>query len=457
MKWLYEEKINRLVKPAVLASCFQPEKVPTEGSLAGLAEFDVDRMSAEQIAVYQKQAIQDIVKYAYEKSPFYQQKMQQAGVVPEQIKEIEDLACLPFTTKDELRGNPWVLLACDKADIAIIQVSTGTTGGEEIYLMNSWRDYFLHDLAPGYPDLVPVKRGDICINALPYEMSSSGLSFHKIFMNGADATIVPTGKGGAYSTPAKTMKLMRDLQANIMITTPSWSMNLAEAAAESQFDPASLPLRKMWLTGEGCSPAFRDRVEKIWATTANFYYGSLEAGGIGVECDQHNGYHLLQGHMLLEIVDPVTGELLEPGEIGEVVVSCLLRYDTPLLRYRTMDLGYIETDPCPCGVCSPRLFLRGRQVDQLMIQDIPFSPIYLEELLLRMPEVGNWFQFVVKSEQEDILRIRCELADGVEATQELADSLASRMEFNLGVECEIEILDRLPRVPGKTVRVVHED
>ncbi len=456
MKWLYEKKMERLDKPGLLEKHFNKDDIPAVGSLAGLAEFAADSMSAEQMAVYQKQAIQDIVHYAYEKSPFYRDKMLQAGVLPDEITEIEDLSRLPFTTKDELRGNPWILLACDKEDIAIIQVSTGTSGGEEIYIMNSWRDYFLHDLAPGYPELVPVKRGDICINALPYEMSSSGLSFHKIFMNGSDATVVPTGKGGAYSTPAKTVKMMRDLQANIIITTPSWSMNLAEAAQEASFDLSSLPWKKMWLTGEGCSPAFRDRVEKIWGTRANFYYGSLEVGGIGVECDVHNGYHLLQAHMLVEIIDPETGELLEPGEIGEIVVSCLLRYDTPLLRYRTMDLGYIEMDPCPCGISTPRLFLRGRQLDQVVIQGIPFSPIYLEEFLLRMPEVGNWFQFVVKSEDEDTLRIRCELAEGVEPTQELADSLASRMEFGLGVACEIEILDRLPRVAGKTVRVVHE-
>jgi len=456
MKWLYEKKMERLNKPAVLDKFFDKENILNNDSLAGLAEFEADGMSAEQMAAYQKHAVQDIVRYAYDKSPFYRDKLLQAGVLPDEIKEIEDLSRLPFTTKDELRGNPWILLACDKKDIAIIQVSTGTSGGEEIYIMNTWRDYFLHDLAPGYPELVPVKQGDICINALPYEMSSSGLSFHKIFMNGSDATVVPTGKGGAYSTPGKTVKLMRDLQASIIITTPSWSMNLAEAAQETSFDLTSLPLKKMWLTGEGCSPAFRDRVQKIWGTKANFYYGSLEAGGIGVECDVHNGYHLLQGHMVVEIIDPDTGAVLEPGEIGEVVVSCLLRYDTPLLRYRTMDLGYIETDPCTCGIDTPRLFLRGRQLDHVIIQNIPFSPIYLEEFLLRMPEVGNWFQFVMKSEDEDTLRIRCELVDGVEATQELADYLASRMEFALGIPCEFEIMDRLPRVPGKTVRVVHE-
>ncbi|CFX78041.1 AMP-dependent synthetase/ligase [Syntrophomonas zehnderi OL-4] len=455
MKWLYEKKMERLPKPAILKAYFNKD-IDENTTLAGLAEFDADSMTAEQIKAYQNKAVQDIVQYAYDKSPFYQEKMRKAGIRPEDIQEISDLSLLPLTGKDDLRGRPWDLLACPKEDIALIQVSTGTTGGEEIYIMNTWRDYFLNELAPGYPHLVPVKRGDICINALPYEMSSSGLSFHKIFMNGCDATVVPTGKGGAYSTPEKTIKLMRDLQPTIIITTPSWSMNLAEAAAESGFDLRTLPLKKMWLTGEGCSAAFRERVEKIWGTVANFYYGSLEAGGIGVECDHHNGYHLSQAHMLVEIVDPATQKVLEPGEIGEIVVSCLLRYDTPLLRYRTLDLGYIDVDPCPCGIMLPRLFLRGRKVDEVVIQGIPFSPIYLEEFLLRMPEIGNWFQFVVTSDGEDTLRIRCELASGIEATQELADSLASRMEFAIGLPCEFEIMDRIPRVAGKTVRVVHE-
>jgi phenylacetate-CoA ligase len=106
---------------------------------------------------------------------------------------------------------------------------------------------------------------------------------------------------------------MRYLRPNVMITTPSWSMTLAEAAGEAGFDPRTLDLKKVWLTGEGCASAFRDRVEKIWGATANFYYGSLECGCIGIECDRHDGYHATLAHVYVEIADPKTGKVLAPG------------------------------------------------------------------------------------------------------------------------------------------------
>ncbi|HYH03792.1 MAG TPA: AMP-binding protein [Bacillota bacterium] len=436
----FEKKLANLVRPPVLQKYFAAED-----------EFP-ENLPQDHIAEFHRESLQAIVTRAYEKTAFYRDKLDRAGVTPDQIRDTVDLDRVPFTTKDELRGNPWSLLACDKSDIAVVQVSTGTTGGEEIYIMYSWNDYFLHDLIPGYPSLVPVEHGDICFNALPYEMSSAGLAFHKTFMEGCSATVIPGGKGGAYSTPAKSVKMIRVLQPTILITTPSWSVYLAEAAAEAGLDLTQLPLKKMWLTGEGCSPTFRERVERIWGTTANFYYGSLECGCIGIECDAHQGYHVTQGHIFLEIVDPKTGVVLEPGEIGEIVVSCLLRYDTPLLRYRTQDLGYIDPEPCSCGVTMPRLVLRGRLVDQLVIKGIPFSPYYLEEFLMRLSEVGNWYQFEAAA---DHLKIRCELMPRIVPGAELAESLSSKLEYGIGIPCRFEFVDHLPRPTGKTIRVVH--
>ncbi|TCL76908.1 phenylacetate-CoA ligase [Hydrogenispora ethanolica] len=436
----FEKRLAKLARPPVLQKYFAVE-----------GEFP-ETLPQARLREFQMESLREVIARAYERSAFYHDKMARAGVTPGDIHEFADLSRIPFTTKDELRGKPWALLACDKQDIALVQVSTGTTGGDEIYIMYSWEDFYLHDLAPGYPSLVPVEHGDICFNALPYEMSSAGLAFHKTFIESCGATVIPGGKGGAYSTPAKSVKMMRDLQPTILITTPSWAVYLAEAAEEAGLELKELPLKKMWLTGEGCSPAFRERIERIWGTVANFYYGSLECGCIGIECDVHQGYHTTQGHIYVEIVDPRTGQVLEPGEIGEIVVTCLLRYDTPLLRYRTQDLGYIDPEPCRCGVLMPRLFLRGRLVDQLEIRGTSFSPYYLEEFLMRLPEVGNWYQFVPG--EEDLL-IRCELAAGITPGPGLAESLASRMEYSTGVPCRFELVDSLPRPSGKTVRVIH--
>ncbi|PKM44538.1 MAG: phenylacetate--CoA ligase [Firmicutes bacterium HGW-Firmicutes-8] len=430
--------------------------VAKEPTLSRFSTLEDDEVSLPIMTDFQTEALRAMVTRVYKHNSFYRQKMTQAGLKPEDIKSLADLAKLPFTTKDELRGKPWILLAADKKDISLISVSTGTTGGEEIYIMQTWKDHFINEFSAGAKPLVNIGAGDICINALPYEMSSAGLSFHKVFMDICAATVVPVGKGGAYSTPEKTVNIMRDLQPTVMISTPSYAITLAEAAAQLNFDLTSLPLKIIWLTGEGCSPAFRDRVEKIWGTKGNFFYGSLEAGVLGIECDAHAGYHIPMGQVILEIIDPETGEVLEPGEIGEVVATPLLRFESPLIRYRTQDLGYIDPDPCSCGAYLPRFFMRGRLVDHITVNEINFSPFYLEEFLMRLPEVGNWYQFVVQPGHNDQLKIRTELAPGVEPTSELAEKLASRMEFAIGIPCEFEFVTKLPRPSSKTVRVVHE-
>lgn len=416
-----------------------------------------DKMSAEQIEQYHLESLKQIVLKAYEKNDFYRGKLDEVNVKPTDIQQISDLSKLPFLTKDELRGKPYILLTCDKQEIALVQVSTGTTGGEEIYMMYTWNDYYLHDLAPRYPELFPVDPGDVCLNALPYEMSAAGLAFHKTFMEGCEATVIPAGKGGAYSTPKKTLKMIRDLTPNIVITTPSWAMLLAEEASEQNFDLKTLQLKKLWITGEGCSPAFRQRLEELWGVTANFFYGSLECGVLGIECDEHDGYHIAQAHAIVEIVDPKTGESLDEGEIGEIVVTSALRYDTPILRFRTGDLGYIESESCSCGVTMPKFYLRGRVVDQIRYNGTSLSPFYLEEFLMREPEIGNWFEFVLKKEGDnDVINVRCELAATIEPSEHLADSLASRMEFASGIPFAFEFVEKLPRPQGKTVRVVYE-
>ncbi len=438
----FEKRIREETLPPVIKRYFSQSACPDQMPLTRLSEF-------------QKEALQEVVTRAYENSPFYRQKMTRAGVKPQDINSLSDLAKMPFTTKDELRHDPWALLACEKKDVSQIHVSSGTTGGQPIYIMHTWKEYYLSH-AIIYPQLHPVAQEDLCFVALPYEMSSAGLGFHYRFLVGHQAAVVPVGKGGAYSTPEKTVKLMRDLKPTIVATSPSYAITLAEAAAEASFDLTSLRLKKMWLGGEGCSPAFRKRVEKIWGTTVNFSCGSTECGAIGIECDAHNGYHIAQGHLLVEIVDPKTGKVLEPGETGEIVITCLLRFDIPLIRYRTQDLGSLDPKPCPCGVTLERLFLRGRLADQIVLKGKAYSPFYLENFLMRLPEVGNWYQFVVKPDNNDRLKIRTELAPGVDPAPELADKLASKMEFAIGIPCEFEFVTKLPRPGPKTVRVVRE-
>ncbi|QRK10778.1 AMP-binding protein [Archangium violaceum] len=443
MRSSFEKRLRNLQTPPVISRYFS-------------GEGQADCMPPETLAWYQREALEAVVRRAYDHSSFYREKMDRAGVSPKDIESLEDITRLPFLTKDELRGKPWLLLTCDKKDVVLMQVSTGTTGGEEIYMAYTWNDYLLNDLSPRYTKLFPVGPGDVCLNALPYEMSTAGLAFHKTFMDGYQSTVIPAGKGGAYSTPKKTLKMVRDLRPNVVVTSPSWSMVLAEEAARGGFDLTSLGIKKMWLTGEGCSPAFRERVEKIWGTTANYFYGSLECGMLGIECDAQSGYHLAQAHVLMEIVDPKTGASLPPGEIGEIVVTALLRYDSPIIRFRTGDLGCLETAPCACGSTLTRFHMKGRAFDQIYFRGKPFSPFFVEEFLMRIPEVGNWFQFVMPASDSARIKIRCELANGVLPSAELASMIANRMEASTGLLFDIELVDYLPRPTAKATRVVRE-
>lgn len=418
---------------------------------------NVERISPAKLDAHREESLRAIVERAYRGSKLYRNKLDLAGVRPDDISGPGDLSKLPFLTKDELRGRPWDLLTCAREEVVLIQVSTGTTGGEEIYMPYTRNDYLEFDLAPRYPGLLGIERGDVCLNALPYEMSTAGLAFHKLF-NGYGATVIPAGKGGAYSTAKKTVKLMTDLRPNVAVTSPSWAVTLAEEAQAVGLDLPALEMKKLWLAGEGCSPTLRGRIETLWGTTANFFYGSLECGMLGIECDAHDGYHLPVAHVLLEVLHPHTGEPVPAGETGELVVTALLRYDAPILRFRTGDLGSLETAPCPCGVSLSRFRLRGREVDQVRVQGRSLSPIYLEELLLRMPEVGNWFQFVTSASDPDAagIKVRCELAAGLTSRRGLADSLAARMSAATGLPCGFEIVDRLPRPSGKVARVVKD-
>jgi phenylacetate-CoA ligase len=413
----------------------------------------VDTWPEERLKQYQQDALHRVLMHAWEKNRFYRDKFIAAGVNPSNLRFPEDLQQVPFTTKDELRGKPWVLLSVPRHAVSQIHVSTGTTGGEEIYIPHTWEDLHVGNMSPAMRKLIPVTSEDVVVNALPYEMSSSGLAFHRTFQKSYGAMVVPVGKGGYYSTPERTLRAAFDLGATVLVTTPTYAVLMAEAAKREEIDLADIPLRFMWLTGEGCSPAFRERVEEIWGHPAYFYYGSLELGPIGIECEKRNGYHIAGGHVYVEVVNPATGVPAAPGEVGEIVVTELTRMASPLIRYETGDLGYIEQTPCPCGIPLHRIVMRGRAGDQVKIGDKSFGPYYLEQFLMQIPEVGNWYQLFPKP---DRLLIKVEPADGVAASPLLVKAVESQFEYATGLKAEVQFVEKIPRSGGKTLRVIYE-
>jgi len=414
---------------------------------------DVDSWSEEKRQMYKKEALWTMFSFLKENNPYFKEAFSEFNWDCMDDFEYDKL---PFITKEMLRESPWLLLSVPKAELSLLHVSTGTTGGKPIYIAQTYDDLYTYDLAPQYKSLFNhYSKDDMVFIALPYEMSSSGLAFHRVFQCQEKTIVAPVGKGGHYSLPDKTLDMMIDLNVTVILTTPGYAVLLHEYARKRNINLREvLNLKNIWLTGEGASDALRKRIEELWGCKAYTFYGTLECGSIGMECSAQNGYHINQGHVCVEIVDPVTNRVMGPGEIGEVVVTTYLREGMPLFKYRTQDIGYIDDSPCECGVSSPRLFLRGRLGDQICIEGKEYSPFYFEECLLRNKEVGCWYHLIP---HEDFLEICAEPEEGVEISKDLEEKIGSKIEFVTGVPCKFQFVDHIDRSLGKNIRVLQED
>ncbi len=437
---MFSSILNQPDCPALLSKYFGTASVES-----------IEHWPDAKLLGYQTEAVAEQLAHVYANNSFYRGKFDRAGVQPADFHTLEDLQRFPFVTKDELRGNPWILLSVPKKDVCLAHTSTGTTGGAWSYILYTLEDMHVRDLAPFPRLLMPVHDSDVIINALPYEMSSSGQSFQRSLQGATGALVVPVGKGGFYSDPFKSVKIMADLEATVLITTPPFAMVLAEVAGELGLRLGSdIRLRFMWLTGEGCSPAYRRRLEELWQCQGLIFYGSMECGSIGIECPVQTGSHVCAGHVYLEIIDPASGKPVAPGEVGEVVCTVLQRRASPLIRFRTQDLAVLDPSPCPCGVRFPKLHIRGRIADQVAMgaEETAISPYLIEEVLYRQPEVGNNYQ-IYTSGARMLIEAERRGADGGESAREsILKELRSR-----GANVELNWVAHIPRTGGKTRRM----
>jgi len=430
----------------------------------GSSPTPIEDWSNETLRAYQQDALAEQLEHVYANNEFYRGKCDASGVKPGDFHSLDDFARFPFTEKDELRGKPWALLSVPKSEVCLTHTSTGTTGGEWSYVHYTWDDMHAGDWAPFPHRLMDIQETDVVVNALPYEMSSAGQSFQRSLQGAAGALVVPVGKGGFYSEADKTVRVMADLKADVLITTPPYAMLLSEVA--EAFDlrsNADIGLRLLWLTGEGCSPAYRRRLQDLWNCPAYVFYGSLECGPIGIECREQSGCHISSGYVYLEIVDPETGQPKPPGEVGEVVCTTLQRKAAPLIRFRTQDLAMIQPEPCSCGVVFPKLHIRGRVVDQVKspaagrnesggkenCSEEAISPYAIEEVLYSQSEMGANYQIYIV---ESGLRIEAELAEGVDDGEPTRKRILNILK-DRGIKAELEWVEHIPRTGGKTRRV----
>ena len=414
----------------------------------------------ETMRALQLEKLKKTVKYEYDNVPYYRKKMDDAGVKPEDIKSLDDIRKLPFTTKEDLAVNyPRGLFAAKNEDIIRIHASSGTTGKPKVagYTQNDldiWGECVARALTCAGQDNTSIVQV-----AYGYGLFTGGLGAH-IGAETIGATVIPMSSGNT----KKQIMFMQDLKSTALACTPSYALTIAEGVAKEGIDPETLPLKAGVFGAEPWTQGMKESIEKGLGIKAYDIYGLTEivGPGVSISCDENNGMHVQEDYFYPEIIDPETLEPLPDGQIGELVFTTLGKEGFPMIRYRTRDLCYLMREKCGCGRTNVRMSkILGRTDDMLIIRGVNVFPSQIEEVISKFEELTiNYMIYVGRENNKDTFDLDVELAPGlaiddIKFIEELRGRLNHALRDMLGIGCKVRFLNEgtLPRSEGKAVRV----
>ena len=414
----------------------------------------------ETMRALQLKKLKETVKYEYDNVPYYREKMDKAGVKPEDIQTLEDIRKLPFITKEDIAVNyPTGLFAKPMEEIVRIHASSGTTGKPKIagYTRNDlalWGECVARAMASAGQDSKSVIQV-----AYGYGLFTGGLGAH-IGAETIGATVLPMSSGNT----KKQIMFMQDMKSTALACTPSYALTIAEGVAKAGIDPADLSLQSGIFGAEPWTEGMRKDIEKGLGIKAYDIYGLTEivGPGVSISCDEHNGMHIQEDYFYPEIIDPETLEPLPDGEIGELVFTTLGKEGFPMIRYRTRDLCYLMRDKCACGRTTVRMSkILGRTDDMLIIRGVNVFPSQIETVISKFEELTiNYMIYVGRENNKDTFDLEVELApglaiDNIKFIEDLRSRLDHALRDMLGIGCKTKFLNEgtLPRSEGKAVRV----
>jgi phenylacetate-CoA ligase len=372
-----------------------------------------ETMSRAELTVLQSRNLRALVERLYARVPFYRAKMDAAGIAPSAITDIRDITKLPFTTKDEMREvYPYGLLAADKRDIVEVHTSSGTTGKPVVDAytqkdIDIWSETMGRTLA-----MAGATREDIVQNAYGYGLFTGGLGVH-YGARRLGAMVIPISGGNT----KRQLAIMQDFGSTILTCTPSYSLYMAEIAREEKIDFSKLKLRAGAFGAESWSENMRLEIQEKLHIKAFDIYGLTEIIGPGVsaECECQNRLHVFEDHFYPEIINPATGEPVAEGEHGELVITTITKEGTPLIRYRTRDITFLDRSACPCGRTEVRMNrLLGRTDDMLIIRGVNVFPSQIEEVLLRHDGIEPHYELHVERKGNlDSLEVHVEIGEAI--------------------------------------------
>lgn len=426
--------------------------------------FNVDKetLPREDLHLLQLARLRNLCERVYANVPHYRKAFDEKGVHPSDIRSLADISLLPFTEKGDLRdAYPFGMFAVPRDTIVRLHASSGTTGKSTVvgYTkrdLDTWAECMARSMSAA-----GMTCRDFLHNAYGYGLFTGGLGAHY----GAErlgATVIPVS-GGATRRQAQ---LLRDFGATAVCCTPSYILFLHEAALEIGIDIRELPLRIGIFGAEPWSEEMRQEIETKLGIDALNIYGLSEVMGPGVsmEClEAKNGMHIYEDHFLPEIIDPVTGVLMGPGEVGELVLTTLTKEGIPLIRYRTRDMTSLDYTPCACGRTHVRMSrVLGRSDDMLIIRGVNVFPQQIEALLLETEGVSPHYQIEVRREGNlDVMEVKVEFSEEMFASDEVRYiqmrevAIQKTIKDFLGVTAKVRMVEpkSLQRYEGKSSRV----
>jgi phenylacetate-CoA ligase len=422
----------------------------------------IECMELEDLKNIQSERLIKLVSYVYKNCPFYKHKFEEFDISPDNIKTIDDIVKLPFTTKDDMRDNyPFGLFSISQKDVAEIHVSSGTTGNPTVvgYTKDDvdlWAEVVARALC-----CAGAERGDKLQNAYGYGLFTGGLGLHYGAMK-MGLTIIPMSSGQT----KRQLKIMQDFKPRIISCTPSYALYIAEEAKEMGFDPRQSSWEIGIFGAEPWSESIRNDIENELSLLATDIYGLSEIIGPGVsqECTYKDGLHIFSDLFYPEIIDPETNQPVADGANGELVITTLTKQAIPLIRYRTRDVVSIDKTICRCGRTIPRISkIKGRTDDMVVVKGINVFPSQIENVLLGIEGTQPYYQIVVdrKSHKLDEVEVLVEVeeklfSDEVKVLKQLQGKIKEEIESVLSIGVKITLVEpkTIERSMGKSKRLV---
>jgi phenylacetate-CoA ligase len=411
----------------------------------------------KELEAHQLKGLHWTVDHTFQGSSVYRKKFDQAGVRPEDIKNLDDIQKLPFTTADDLReGYPFPLLSVPEARVVRIHASSGTTGKRKVLAytqkdIDDWLYFFArcYEMA----DLTVEDRVQIAVG---YGIWTAGFGF-QLGCEKFGAMALPVGPGNVDMQ----CQFLVDLQSTVMCCTASMGLLMAEEINRRNLKD-KISLKKMIFGSERCSDAMRKRIKELLGLEDMFDIPGmteLYGPGTGLDCPKHEGIHYWADYYVLEIIDPATLQPVPAGEIGEMVVTTLSKEAAPLIRYRTRDLTRAIDHPCSCGNILPMHDrILGRSDDMIIFRAVNIYPGQIDEVLSKVPDANCEFQVHLdrKEDGKDYMTIKLECCEDIDPSRKpaLAQNVKEEIKKQIMVSCEVDIVDycSLPRSERKSKR-----